>query len=407
MLRLLRFGQIPLVWKAPVSRRAPLEGYRVVDFTSVVAGPWCTRLLADCGAEVIKVESPGGGDVLRHSPPIAQGQSRVYAHFNCGKKNICIDLKDPKGIEIVRNLISDADIVVENFRPGVMKRLGLDHESVQGDRADLIYCSISGFGQTGLMASAPAYAPVLHALSGFDHAQQVAQLTATAPLSCGIMVADILAATYAFAAIQTAIIHRERFGEGEFLDVSLMDSMLTMVAIQTQEAQWHEPISSNVFHPVAGTDGHVVLPLVNLKNYVELFKAINRDDLLQDPRFATLQGVMESKDEILNVLETWAKPRRVEDIVSHMQDAGLPCAKYRSAAETLQDEHLVERGSFVATLDGVGPFTVVNAPFLCSTMSVGAKSHVSTKGENTREILASIGVSELEIAELVESTVIA
>jgi CoA:oxalate CoA-transferase len=390
-----------------VSRKAPLKGYRVVDFTSVVAGPWCTRLLADCGAEVIKIESTGGGDVLRFSPPIAEGQSRVYAHFNCGKKNVCIDLKDQSGVEVARRLIDEADIVVENFRPGVMKRLGLDYESVKGDRTDLIYCSISGFGQTGALASAPAYAPVLHALSGFDHAQRVAQQEESAPLSCGIMVADILAATYAFGAIQTAIIHKERFGEGELIDVSLMDCMLTMVAIQTQEAQWHEPISSNVFHPVAAADGHVVLPLVNLRNFIELFKAIDATELLNDPRFKTLQGVMESKDEILSVLASWAKSRRVEDIVNLMQDAGLPCARYRTAGETLQDEHLLARGSFVGSVDGVGPFTVVNAPFQCGTMAIGAQGHVSTTGENTREILASIGMSEAETMELIESKVVA
>jgi CoA:oxalate CoA-transferase len=389
-----------------VSRKAPLSDYKVIDFTSVVAGPWCTRLLADCGAEVIKIESPGGGDVLRFSPPIAEGQSRVYAHFNCGKKNICIDLKSAQGIDVARKLIDNADIVVENFRPGVMKRLGLDYESVKGERTDLIYCSISGFGQTGLMASAPAYAPVLHALSGFDHAQQVAQREKSAPLSCGIMVADILAATYAFGAIQTAIIHKERFAEGDFIDVSLMDSMLTMVAIQTQEAQWPEQISSNVFHPVEGADGHVVLPLVNHRNFVEMFKAIGAEVLLKDPRFETLEGVMTSKDEILAVLASWAKPRNVENIVGHMQAAGLPCARYRSAAETLDDEHLVARGSFVKALDGMGPFTVVNAPFQTSAMSIGAQSHVSATGENTKEVLASIGMGEQEIADLISTNVI-
>ena len=170
-------------------KRKALEGYRVIDFSSVVAGPWCTRLLADAGAEVIKIEPIGMGDVLRFTQPIADGDSRVYAHFNCGKKNVCLDLKSSEGVDIAKRLIAAADIVVENFRPGVMARLGLDYSHVSHDLPGLIYCSISGFGQTGALSQSPAYAPVVHALSGFDHVQSSVQEDAEMPLNSAVMVA--------------------------------------------------------------------------------------------------------------------------------------------------------------------------------------------------------------------------
>ncbi|MBT7335767.1 MAG: CoA transferase [Gammaproteobacteria bacterium] len=385
----------------------PLSGYRIIDFTSVVAGPWCTRLLADCGAEVIKIESPGAGDVMRYAPPLAGGESRVYAHFNCGKKNMCLDLKREEGVDIARKLIETADVVVENFRPGVMAKLGLDYASVRGEREDLIYCSVSGFGQTGPMATAPAYAPVLHALSGYDHAQQVAQPQAEGPLSCGIMVADILAATYAFGAIQTAIIQKERFGKGAHLDVSLMDSMLTMVALQTQEAQWHEEIKSTVFHPALCKDGHVIIPLVNHKNYLDLLSAIGETELLQDPRFKTFPSLLDNRTDILQALADWTASRTVAAVVNHMQDSGLPCARFRTAAQTLEDQHLIDRGSFASLNDSVGAFTVVSAPFRADTMDLNAGAFVAKLGQHTDAVLVAGGFDDATIANLRTSKVVA
>jgi crotonobetainyl-CoA:carnitine CoA-transferase CaiB-like acyl-CoA transferase len=385
-----------------------LDGYRVVDFSSVVAGPWCTRLLADAGAEVIKIEPVGMGDVLRFIAPIAEGESRVYAHFNCGKKNVCIDLKSVEGIHIARELIAKTDIVVENFRPGVMKRLGLDYESVSREREELIYCSISGFGQTGPMAQAPAYAPVLHALSGFDHVQNSVQDDPALPLNSAVMVADILAATYAFGAIQTAVVARERFNQGAHVDVTLMESMMTMVAIQYMESQWDTPVPTTVFKPLVCADGCVMIPLVSFRNYQVLFPLIDKPEWLSDERFKTFEGVIAARAEILQELAAWGRNKTMDQLVDIMQEGGLPCARYQSPSEVLEDEVFIERGSFTPLSDGVGEFKVINMPFTLTDLDRAASQSVALSGQHTDEVLTTLaGRSADEISRLRADQVIA
>ncbi len=384
---------------------APLAGYRVVDFSTVVAGPWCTRLLADCGAEVIKVESPGMGDVLRFSEPVVEGQSRVFAHFNCGKKNVCIDLKQPDGVALARTLIASAQIVVENFRPGVMQRFGLDYAAVKSLNPELIYCSVSGFGQTGPLAKAPAYAPVLHAWSGFDHVLRIAQTDHEVPLTGAIMVADYTAANYAFGAIQSAVIRRERFGAGAYIDVSLMDAMLTMVAIQCQEAQSDQDIRSTTFRPVRGKDGYLIIPLVSFKNFRELIAALDLG-YKDDPRVETFAGVLALRAEILRALDDWALSRSVEQISDAMQAAGLPCARYRVPKDVINDPALHARRSFAPLRDAAGEFTVVNTPFRLNDGDVAAGNFVARLGEHTDEVLLGLGLEVEEISVLRRRAVI-
>ena len=383
----------------------PLAGYRVADFSSVVAGPWCTRLLADCGARVVKVETLGMGDVLRFAPPVAEGQSRTFAHFNCGKESVALDLKHDRGVEVARRLIHASDIVVENFRPGVMRRLGLDYAAVSADHADLIYCSISGFGHTGPDAHAPAYAPVVQALSGFDHVWQIAQ-DLDKPLNAAIMVADFMAAAYAFGAVQSAVIGRERFGVGAFLDVTLMESMLSMVAIQCQEAQSEAEIRSTVFRPVAVRDGYVMIPLVSQRNYVELLAAMQHP-LKDDPRMRSYEGVLSARAEILQALVEWARDMDTEDVVSSMHAAGLPCARYRTPAELLEDPHLAARGSFSSLHDACGAFAVGNAPFRFGAEPLRPGANVAGLGEHTAAVLAELRFSTSEIAELRHDRIVA
>lgn len=385
--------------------KGALHGYLVADFSSVVAGPWCTRLLADCGARVVKVETPGSGDVLRFSEPIAEGQSRTYAHFNCGKESLALDLKDARGIAAARKLIDAADIVVENFRPGVMQRLGLDHAAVSAGHDDLIYCAISGFGQTGPDSKAPAYAPVVQALSGFDHVWQVAQERED-PLNAAVMVADFLAAAYAFGAIQTAVIRRERFGAGAFLDVTLMESMVSMVAIQCQEAQWPSEIRSTVFRPLATRNGHVMIPLVSHRNYLDLL-AVMQHPLQDDPRVRTFAGTLAARTEILKALADFAGNLTVEDVSSRMQQAGLPCARYRTAAEVLVDPHLRARNSFTALQDASGEFLIGNAPFRFGRRPLDPGTTVARLGEHTDSVLSGLGYPSDEIASLRQDRVVA
>lgn len=266
----------------------PLLGIRVVDFTIVMSGPLCTRMLADAGADVVKVEAPDA-DAVRQRPPMRSGISTYYASLNCGKRSIELDLKDPGSLEVARRLIQQADVVVENFRPGVMKKLGLDYDAVAAENPALVYCSVSGFGQTGPMAHAPAYAPVIHAASGYELAHMQYQPSSSRPANNGIFIADVMGAVQAFGAINMALFDREKTGLGQYIDVSLMDSVLGMLVYEIQAAQFPPDKQRQVYEPVRARDGFVMVAAVTPKNLGALFDVIGFPEGRTDPRFSTFE----------------------------------------------------------------------------------------------------------------------
>src|SRR5947208_10243361 len=210
---------------------------RVIDFTTTIAGPHCTRLLADLGAEVIKIEAPEG-DMMRSRQPLRDGASTSFGQLNTGKKSVVLDLKRPAAVDAVKRLAASADVVVENFRPGVMQRFGLDYATLQALKPDLVYCAISGYGQTGPSADLPAYAPVIHASSGYDLAHLAYQGGDRRPDYCGIYIADVLTGTYAFGAIVSALYQRQQGGHGQMIDVSMLEAMLSLTLSEIQLAQF-------------------------------------------------------------------------------------------------------------------------------------------------------------------------
>jgi crotonobetainyl-CoA:carnitine CoA-transferase CaiB-like acyl-CoA transferase len=366
-----------------------MDGLRVIDFSSIVAGPWATRLMADCGAEVIKIEAIGEGDVLRHARPIVDGMSRVYAQFNRGKKSVALDLKAPDGLETARRLIDGADVVVENFRPGVMDRLGLGFEEAEARNPRLIYCSISGFGQDGPLAGAAAYAPVVHAMSGFDAAVMAAQGD-DAPRPVGVMIADVVAASYAFGAVQSALLRRERFGGGAYIDVSLIESMMSLVGIQYQEAQAGRPLESATYAPTKTLDGHVIAPLVTARNYVALFKVIGRPDWADDQLLAAPGAISRRRADIDTLLAAWAADRTSAECVRILNEAGLACGAYATAKDALTHPHLAARGAFGEMTDADGAFRVLNPPFRLKDTEREADPFVARLGQHTEEVVAAL-----------------
>ena len=234
--------------------KAPLEGIRVIDFTQIIAGPFCARLLADCGAEVIKLK-PVAGEHMRNAPPQRDGHSSYYGHLNAGKKSVAVNLTAPRVQEIVRKLAAESDVVVENFRPGVMKKLGFDYATLAADNPDLVYCAISGFGQDGPRALQPAYAPVVHAASGLDKSLGEFEEADVPPRKSGVYFADYLAAIYAFGAIQTGLLGRFRHGGGRFIDVALMDSIINMLVFEIQTSQFPIDWKRRGFSPIHAKDG--------------------------------------------------------------------------------------------------------------------------------------------------------
>jgi CoA:oxalate CoA-transferase len=380
-----------------ITRKKPLDGYKVVDFSAVFAGPICSRFLLDCGAEVIKVETPKVGDLTRG----ISGITPVFAHFNAGKRSIAVDLKNPSGQELIKQLIVDADIVIENFRPGIMSKFGLDYESLKPQKPDLIYCSISGFGQSGPHVDRAAFAPIVHAASGFDSAHTHTQPGDDfQPPTWDIMVADILTGTYAFGAIQAALIGRERNGIGEYIDVSMMESMMTLIPAHIQASQMTEPAVIGQFHPVKVKDGFVMLCVVSDKNLQSLSVALNRPELLADPRF--VRGPRTQNFKLLATeVERWSATLSARECEAALNLAGVPCSIYTQIEDLFSHPQVVERKSFTSVSnDRLGNFLIQNIPAKFSQFDNSASNWVANLGEHTNEILTQnlkLEASEIKI----------
>lgn len=369
-------------------RGRPLDGIRVLDFTAVVSGPYCTRLLADMGATVIKVEADGG-DLLRQAVPLSSAGSRYFAAFNAGKQSIVIDLKTPKGVAIARDLAGKCDVVVENFRPGVMEKLGLGYDALAAANPALVYCSISGFGQTGPMRDWPAYAPIVHALSGFDHVFTQCQDDRSHPPITGIQVADVLTGAFAFGAIQSALIKRFRTGRGDYIDATLIESAMALVTGDLQMPQIETDTRIQTFKAVRANDGFV-MPVILTEKAFETLCSIIDPDLLHDPRFSHRVPRAKHTAELRAVIEQWASQRTARECQETLMAAGVPCARYATVEDVLDDPHLNARGSFATLDDGAGKFMVNNAPFRFRDSDSAISSGAPALGQHTESILTAL-----------------
>lgn len=367
-------------------RRDALSGLTVLDFTIVMSGPMATRMMADAGADVIKLEAPDG-DVVRQRDPVKGGFSTYWASMNCGKRSIVLDLGNAEGRRLARELALRADVVVENFRPGVMQRLGLDYASLAADNPRLVYASISGFGQQGPRAQTPAYAPVIHAASGYEMAYNGYQRGADRPANNGIFIADVLGASHAFGAIQLALYERERSGRGQAIDVSLMDSVLGMLIYEMQAAQFPPERPRQVYEPVRCSDGYVMVAAVTQKNLEVLFDVIGYPQGKTDVRFATVADKEAHWSELLALIEAWTSVRTGAQCEEQLMRAGVPCSRYRSVGEAMNDEQTLTRGTMTALHARGERFLVANAPYLLSATPLAARDQLAQLGEHTDEVL--------------------
>ncbi len=366
-----------------------LAGVRVLDFTTIVSGPYCTRLLADLGAEVIKVEPPEG-DYIRTQPPLRDGRSAYFAHLNCGKKSLAVDLKKPRAVDLMRELAERCDVVVENSRPGVMRRLGLDYDALDRRNPRIVYCSISGFGQTGPWAGRSAYAPILHAASGFDMVNLSYQDGLETPLNTGIYVGDVLGGTCAFGAIQAALYRRERTGRGDYIDLAMMDAMLGMLIYEFQEAQFPVGKKARGFPPTRTKDGFVMIAFVKPNNFEATARAVGHPEWIVDPRFSTIQARMKHWAELMDLVGEWASARTSAECEEILDAAGVPCSRYYSVREAQALPHLAERGSFATIDDGAGALSVPNPAFRMLGSEVRARDYVPSLGADGPEILSRV-----------------
>jgi len=378
-----------------------LDRVRVLDFTTTIAGPHGTRLLADFGAEVIKIEAPEG-DMMRTRPPLRNGASTSFGQLNAGKKSIVLDLKTPQAVEAVRRLVATADIVVENFRPGVMRRFGLDYEALAPIKPELIYCAISGYGQTGPSSQLPAYAPVIHAASGYDLAHMAYQGEMRRPDYCGIYIADVLAGTYAYGAIITALYHRQLTGRGQMIDVSMLESMLSLTLSEIQAAQFSlPPMGRPIFGPIATKDGYINLSIASERTFRNLATASGHPQWVTDRRFARYNDRRANWGELIDELESWSKERTTEEVQALFDRHGVPSSPYRTVKAAMADPQLAHRRAFTDINDAGGTFQALNPPFRMSETPGAASPRVASLGEHTEELLAEIGYNRGQIADLV------
>lgn len=369
-------------------------GLRVLDFSTTIAGPHCARMLADMGAEVIKIETDGG-ETMRTRPPLRKGCSTVFGQLNVGKKSVVLDLKSEEGKEAVRRLAATADILVENFRPGVMRRLRLDYDSLRPVNERLIYCSISGYGQSGPSAELPAYAPVIHAASGYDMAHLAYQPGRVSPDYCGIYHADVVTGTYGFGAIASALYQRTVSGQGQHIDVSMLESMLTLTLTELQSAQFAvKPPPRPMFGPTETANGYVMITVASEKTFQGLMGVIGRPEWIIDARFATYGARRDNWADMMDGVEAWSRQLSTEACLAALGAAGVPASAYRTVAEALADPQLAHRQALSEVRDEGGSFRVLNLPFRMSGADTTPAKTMAVLGEHTDALRDEIGLAD-------------
>ena len=374
---------MPIADKHEGTTTKAFAGLRVLDFSTTIAGPHCGRMLADMGAEVIKIETDGG-ETMRTRPPLRNGCSSVFGQLNVGKKSVVLDLKSDEGRETVRRLVEGADILVENFRPGVMHRLRLDFDTLRAVNPRLIYCSISGYGQSGPSAELPAYAPVIHAASGYDMAHLAYQPGRSRPDYCGIYHADVVTGTYGFGAIAAALYQRTVTGLGQHIDVSMLETMLTLTVMELQACQFALKPRA-MFGPTETANGYVMITVASEKTFQGLMKVIGRPDWISDPRFSSYGARRGNWAAMMDEVETWSRQLPTDACLAALGEEGVPASAYRTIAEALGDPQLAHRQALTEVEDGGGTFRVLNLPFRMSGADTTPAKTMSVLGEHTCE----------------------
>jgi crotonobetainyl-CoA:carnitine CoA-transferase CaiB-like acyl-CoA transferase len=387
-----------------------LSGIRVLDLSRALAGPSCTRMLAEMGAEVIKVESAPSGDMVRGMSKLRNERSLYYIQQNRGKKSVCVNLRDPRGMALVTGLVPKVDIVVENFKPGTMAEMGLGYERLREMRADIILCSISALGQKGPLSHLPGYDFIAQAYSGVTSMIGEAGGTPYIPL---VAVGDVNTGVHGALAILAALRYRDRTGKGQHLDVGLLD-----VYYHCHEVSVHQYSGSNGqlkpsrqgphlnYVAPAGVfkaNGGWVVIMAFLHHWKDLCKAMGRPELVTDPDFATDPARLAHRAELIKMIEDWLAtfPDR-DSAVEQMHKHGVPAAPVLSIEETVNHPHLRARGTVRTIEDPIaGKFDVPGMPLKFSAFPEALPLEAATLGQHNGEVLSDLlGRSDQEIEEL-------
>jgi crotonobetainyl-CoA:carnitine CoA-transferase CaiB-like acyl-CoA transferase len=378
----------------------PLAGIRVIEFCQVAAGPFCGLLLADMGADVIKVEPPNG-DGLRQWPPLTDGDSENFASLNRNKRSVMLDLKDAAQRDTARRLALSADVIVENFRPGVMAKLDLGYDNLAKDKPSLVYCSISAFGQSGPRSREGGFDLTVQAMSGV---MSVTGEPGGPPVKCGVPISDFGAGLYAAFAIVSALHKARRDGVGECIDVSMLGATLGMAALQTSEyfGTGRDPAKLGSAHPrnapyqaFKAKDGYFAMAAGNDRLWRAACEAIGRGDLPEDSRFQTTSLRARHQAALRDILEGEFARRTVAELLELFACAGVPCAPINSYSQVLRDPQVkhMEWVQPLALPGGRETLTVIS-PLKMRRERFGVYRRPPALGEHTREVLSELGVEQ-------------
>jgi len=395
---------------------SPLDGLVVLDFSRVLAGPYCTMQLADLGARVIKIEQPGGGDDTRAwGPPFVGGESAYFLSVNRNKESLALDLKHARARSILEALLSRADVLVENFRPGTMERLGLAYDIVAARHPRVVYCSISGFGQTGPRRAEAGYDAMMQAEGGL---MSITGEAGGPPFRLGVAIGDIATGMFAVQGILAALIARGRTGRGQRVDIAMLDAVTALLTYQASSAfaTGKTPQRMGNRHPsiapydtFSASDGDFVLSVGNDDQFRRFADVLKRPALASDPRFLTNADRVRNYDalraEIDALLATWKR----SDLLSALTGAGVPVGAVRSVTEALADPQLAAREMIVPLEHATaGSIRVLGTPLKLSDTPAAVRTPPPTLGQHTRSILKSdVGLSDDEVRMLADLKVCA
>ena len=375
----------------------PLDGIKVLDLTRVLAGPYATMLLGDLGAEVIKIEQPGTGDESRNFGPFKNGFSLYFMSVNRGKQSVTLNLKSERGQAIFKQLLAQTDILVENFRPGTMEKLGLDYDTLKVEHPSLIYAACSGFGQTGPYAQQGAYDMIIQGMGG------IISITGEPdgpPVRVGTSISDITAALFTTIGVLSALHHRNRTGSGQFVDVAMLDSLVAVLenAVVRYFATGEAPKPLGARHPAitpfeafASADGHVIIALGNDTLWAKFCEHVNREELISDERFRTNADRTENHGELFPILSEIMSRRKTDDWIDALGAIGVPCGPINAMDKVVSHPQVQEREMITRIAHQItGEVEVPGVPIKLSETPGDVDAPAPSLGEHTAQVLTGL-----------------
>ena len=392
----------------------PLENLRVLDLSRILSGPYCTMVLADFGADVVKVERPGSGDDTRSwVPPFIGDESAYFLSVNRNKRSLTLDLKSPEGKKVIFRLAKWADVVVENFRPGTAEKLGIGYDTLKELNPRLIYCAISGFGQTGPYRDKPGYDAVGQAMGGLMSVTGYPELP---PVRFGVAIADLGAAMWSLVGILSALQVREQTGRGQYLDTSLFEgqlSWLTYIAgnyfATGENPERHGSAHPNIvpYQAFETSDGALMIAIGNDSLWRKFAVAIGRPDLGDNPDYTTNELRAAHRDELIGSLSRVFKERTTDAWLEQLTQGGVPVSPIQSVADVVKDPHAAARDMFVKLQHPtVGEVTVTGIPIKFSETPGEVVTPPPTLGQHSEEVLLELGYCQDDIAELQKNNIV-